>query len=91
MAETRVNPFENIRKCEIHAQNCIKCKTIVIKNINLKTTAALWVRIQTSLKNTKWATQAKEWPTHCSPPTNIYKKNKFGQDVPCKHQIQFLL
>jgi hypothetical protein len=29
--------------------------------------AALWVRIQTSLKNTKWATQAKEWPTHPSP------------------------
>ncbi len=25
--------------------------------------AALWVRIQTSLKNTKRATKAKEWPT----------------------------
>jgi hypothetical protein len=25
-------------------------------------TAALWVRIQTYLKNTKWATYAKEWP-----------------------------
>jgi hypothetical protein len=35
--------------------------------------AALWVRIQTSLKNTKWATQAKEWPTQSSPPKK-YKK-----------------
>ncbi len=34
----------------------------------LLATAALWVRIQTSLKNTKWATEAKEWPTHSSPP-----------------------
>jgi hypothetical protein len=25
--------------------------------------AALWVQIQTSLKNTKWATYAKEWTT----------------------------
>ncbi len=31
-------------------------------------TAALWVRIQTSLKNQKWATSAKKWPTHSSPP-----------------------
>ncbi len=35
--------------------------------------AALWVRIQTSLKNTEWATKAKEWPTHSSSP-KIYKK-----------------
>ncbi len=35
-------------------------------------TAALWVQIQTSLK--KWATKAKEWPTHSSPPKIIYKK-----------------
>jgi hypothetical protein len=27
-------------------------------------TQGLWVRIQTSLKNTKWATEAKEWSTH---------------------------
>ncbi len=39
----------------------------------LLATAALWVRIQTSLKNTNWATQAKEWPTHSSPPKNIQK------------------
>jgi hypothetical protein len=26
----------------------------------LLATAALWIRIQTSLKNTKWATYAKE-------------------------------
>jgi hypothetical protein len=36
--------------------------------------AALWVRIQTSLKNTKWATSAMEWPTHSSPPKKICKK-----------------
>ncbi len=29
-------------------------------------TTALWVRIQTSLKITKWATEAKEWPTQSS-------------------------
>ncbi len=34
----------------------------------LLATAALCVRIQTSLKNTKWATEAKEWLTHSSPP-----------------------
>jgi hypothetical protein len=39
------------------------------------TTAALWVRIQTSLKNHKWATsQAKEWPTHSSAPKKYTKK-----------------
>jgi hypothetical protein len=32
----------------------------------LLATAALWVLIQTSLKNTKWAIQAKEWPVHCT-------------------------
>ena len=41
---------------------------------HLLATAALWVRIQASLKNTKWATLAKEWPTHSSPPKNIQKK-----------------
>jgi hypothetical protein len=40
----------------------------------LLATAALLVRIQTSLKNTKWVTSAKEWPTHSSPSKNIYKK-----------------
>ncbi len=39
-------------------------------------TAALWVRIQTYLKNTKWATYAKEWPTHSSPLKNIQKEKK---------------
>ncbi len=39
----------------------------------LVATAALWVRFQTSLKNTKWATKAKEWPTNSSPPKNIKK------------------
>jgi hypothetical protein len=28
----------------------------------LLASAAVWVRIQTSLKNTKWATSAREWP-----------------------------
>jgi hypothetical protein len=40
------------------------------------TTVALWVRIQTSLKNHKWATKAKEWPTHSSPPKKYTKKKK---------------
>ncbi len=31
-------------------------------------TAAFWLRIQTSLKNHKWATKAKESPTLSSPP-----------------------
>jgi hypothetical protein len=39
-------------------------------------TAVLWVRIQTSLKNDKWATFAKEWPTHSSPPKKKKKKKK---------------
>ncbi len=33
---------------------------------SLLATVALWVRIQTSLKNTKWATKPKEWSTHSS-------------------------
>jgi hypothetical protein len=37
-------------------------------------TAALWVLIQTSLKNIDWTTSAKEWPTRSSPPKKIYKK-----------------
>jgi hypothetical protein len=44
----------------------------------LHATAALWVRIKTSLKNTKWAVQAKEWPTHSSPPKN---SNVYGMYV----------
>jgi hypothetical protein len=40
----------------------------------LLATEALWVRIQTS---TKWATSAKEWPTHSSLPKKIcFNKNK---------------
>jgi hypothetical protein len=38
----------------------------------LLATAALWVRIETSLKNTTWGTKAKEWPKHSRPPKNIY-------------------
>ncbi len=37
--------------------------------------ATLRVQIQTSPKNTKWATYAKEWPTHSSRPKK-YIKNK---------------
>jgi hypothetical protein len=40
----------------------------------LLATAALWVRIQTSLQDTKWATKAKEWPKHFYSP---YKKITF--------------
>jgi hypothetical protein len=36
-------------------------------------TAAFWVRIQTSLKNTKLAKLAKEWPT-LSSQLKIYRK-----------------
>jgi hypothetical protein len=39
----------------------------------LLATAALRVRIQTSLKYTKYATKAKERPTHSSLPKNILK------------------
>ena len=31
----------------------------------LLATAALWVQIQTAVKNTKWATQAKKWQKKC--------------------------
>jgi hypothetical protein len=31
--------------------------------------------MQTSLKNHKWATYAKEWPTRLQPGKKIYKKN----------------
>jgi hypothetical protein len=34
-------------------------------------------RIQKSLKNTKWATLAKEWPTHSRPP------KKYTQKIEC--------
>jgi hypothetical protein len=36
--------------------------------------AALWVRIQTSLTNHKWATWAKKLSTHSSPPKKYTKK-----------------
>jgi hypothetical protein len=39
-------------------------------------TAALWVRIETSLKYHKLATKAREWLTYSSPP-NIFTKNRF--------------
>jgi hypothetical protein len=51
----------------------------------LLATAALWVRIQTSLKNTKKGDikKPKEWPTHSRPPKNTQKlktkqKNNFS-------------
>jgi hypothetical protein len=33
----------------------------------------LGIRPKTSLKNTKWATEAKEWPARSSTPKNIQK------------------
>ncbi len=42
----------------------------------LPATSAHWVRIQTSLKNYKWATYAKEWSTRSSLPKHINKKKK---------------
>ncbi len=50
----------------------------------LHTTAALWVGIQTSLKNTKWATLSSgvAKPNHSSPPKSIQKnKKKYWADV----------
>jgi hypothetical protein len=44
---------------------------------HLLATAAVWVRIQISLKNTKWATLAKKWPTHSRPSNK--KKRKEGE------------
>ncbi len=41
-------------------------------------TAALWVRIQTPLKNTKWAIKAKEWP-----PKKCNKKGAAWTNVKC--------
>jgi hypothetical protein len=34
---------------------------------------ALWVRIQTSLKNTEWTTEPQEWLTQSSTSKNINK------------------
>jgi hypothetical protein len=50
---------------------------------HLLATAALWVRIQTSPKITKWQTYAKEWPTHSSPP----QKNIVWQAGMLRRQI----
>jgi hypothetical protein len=41
---------------------------------------ALWVRIEKSLKNRKWAKQAKEWPTHYSPAKKNVKVCHLQQD-----------
>jgi hypothetical protein len=43
---------------------------------HLSDTAALGVRIQDSLKNTKWPAEAKEWPTYSGPP-----QKKFSSTV----------
>jgi hypothetical protein len=40
---------------------------------HLIATTALWIRIQTSLKNTKRATEAKEVPTHSRPQKKTIK------------------
>jgi hypothetical protein len=50
----------------------------LLRQLSYDATAALWVRNQTPLKNSKWATQAKEWPTHCSPPKKYTKKDFQG-------------
>jgi len=41
---------------------------------------ALWVRIQTFLKNHKWATLAEEWQRHSSQPKNV-QKNLIDPDL----------
>jgi hypothetical protein len=50
----------------------------------LLATAALWVQIQTSLKNKKWATFAREWPTLSSPPKK-YTKRIFSELLHLRH------
>ncbi len=50
----------------------------------LLATAALWVQTQTSLTNTKWATLAKEWPTHYSSPKSHTEKK---QTTPLLHNL----
>ncbi len=46
--------------------------------------SALWGRIQTSLKNAKWAIYAKEWPTHSSAPK---KKEESGEERQRKEEL----
>ncbi len=45
----------------------------------LLATTELWVRIQTSLQNTKMGEWSKEWPTHSSPPKKYTKKECWMQ------------
>jgi len=42
-------------------------------------TAAIWVRIQTSLINHKCATYGKEWLKHSNPPKKTKKTKKFAE------------
>jgi hypothetical protein len=51
-------------------------------------TPALRVLIQTSLKNIKWATYAKEWPTHSGRPKK-YTKNYAKMTQWLKHSSPY--
>jgi hypothetical protein len=54
--------------------------------------AALWVRIQTSLKNYKWPTEAEEWPTHSCQLKyikNIIGKRYFKRSNSSKTSFQY--
>jgi hypothetical protein len=57
---------------------------------HLLATAALWVRIQTSIKHTNWAPLAKERQTHSSPPKKIYKKRIHNHTLtPLKQKVLY--
>ena len=47
-------------------------------------TAALWVRIQTSLKDPKWATETKEVANTLQPAINIYSTKRIIEKLEFK-------
>jgi hypothetical protein len=50
--------------------------------------AALCLRVQASSKNTKWATLAKEWRTHYSPPKKFtIKRKNMKQYIPQRNSL----
>jgi hypothetical protein len=57
--------------CTMYCMYCTIERWVAKLVARLLATAALWVRIQTSLKNTNWAKQRGAWPKHSSLPKNI--------------------
>jgi hypothetical protein len=48
---------------------------------SLKIRALVYNRIQTCLRNLKWATKVQEWPTHFSPPKKYTKRKEMMLNV----------